>query len=411
MRIGFIYPFRGLASVPSLDSGIAALRAVGWRVDVFSRDDCTTAVCDAREVRSSRDSRLSFIEDVVTKPAWARAIPYSWYESAVGPRRRKRRGAATLRQLIGPEHLRQPFTWFVGVDPEGLVEAEEWGKALDVPYVYWSLEFLVAAELRSPRLKRLKCREVRASRGAEFTIVQDNARGAVLAAENAIPAERLVYVPNSAAGQARRQKAYVAHEKLGIGREAFVAICAGTIAPWCMSEDLVLASRAWPDNVVLVLHSRFDMDGDGYVQRVLTAAGERHVRLSEGPLSLQDYRSLIDSADVGIALYRSQDSERYLQSNLTTLGLSSGKVSAYLQAGLPVVVSRMKGPTELVERYACGAVVDEPTDVLSALTRIASDYDRYSAGATLCFAEELEFESHFAVALDRLAARPEGADS
>ena len=409
MRVGIIFPYTGLGSVPCLVAAIDALRAAECRVDVFCAGEADAAGIHASAVHVPKRGSAAFTEDPIEKPGWARPIPYPLFEASAGPAVRARRRRASLSRL-SRLHRESPFSWFIGVDPEGLVEAEAWGRHVGVPYAYWSLEILAAGEIVSPHLRRLKHREIRANRGAEFTIVQDAARGALLRAENEIVAERLVHVPNAASGQARRAKRYCAHELLGIPKDRLVVLCAGTIARWCMTEEIVRAAGAWPGDAVLVVHSRHSADRDPYARRVVEAADPARVRFSGRPLSAVDYRALVDSADVGLALYRPLENERYVQSNLVTMGLSSGKVSAYLQAGLPLVVNRIEGPAGLVDEYACGEVVNAPEEIGAALERIAADYDRCSRGALRCFAEELDFERHFAAVL-ALLSHPESTSA
>ena len=403
MRVGIIFPFSGLASVPCLVAALHALRAAGCQVDVFARDGACAVGIDGISIHAPRMGVGAFVEDTIRQPRGTRRIPEELFDAALGAAIRTWRSRTSLHKLVSRLHRRHRFGWFIGVDPEGLVEAEAWGRRLGVPYAYWSLEILIASELASPHLKRLKRREIRANRGASFTIVQDEARAALLRAENAIPASELALVPNAASGTARRDKQHFAYELLDIPATSFVVLCAGTLAAWSMTEEIVHAASAWPSGIVLVMHSRFDTSADEYVRRVIAAADPARVRLSGRPLCDTEYRALVDSADVGLALYRPTVSERYVYGNLAMMGLSSGKVSAYLQAGLPIIVNRLEGPAGLVDRYGCGEVVDTPDDVGDALTRIATDPDRYSQGAVRCFTQELEFERHFAAVLRRLS--------
>lgn len=403
MRVGVVFPFAGLSSVPCLVAAVDEFCAARFRVDVFVRSQEDANELGATAVHVPTEHRAAFMEDLIPKPAWARPVPYGLFEALAGPVIRGRRKRTMLRSLVARLHQQAPFSWFIGVDPEGLVEAKAWGRELGVPYAYWSLEIMIAGELVSPHLKRLKRREISANQHAAFTIAQDVDRAALLSAENGIMTDSMVLVPNSAAGPARRAKQYFAHKMLGIPADSFVVLCAGTMAPWALTEEIVRAAAAWPDGMVLVMHSRFDTSADCYVKHVVEAADPVRVRFSDRPLSIADYEALLDSADVGLALYRPMEKERYVQGNLATIGLSSGKVSAYLQAGLPIVVNRLEGPAGLVDNYACGQVVDTPKEIGAALSRIAADYDRCSEGALRCFAEELEFDRHFPAVFAQLS--------
>lgn len=397
-----IFPFSGLESVPCLLAAICSLRDAGAIVDVFTRS-CDGALELGADRCHAPQGRGGFMEDPLEKPAWARLVPYAWFDGLVASSLRRKKKRSTLDGLVRGLHQEHPFSILIGVDPEGLIEAEAWGRELGVPYAYWSLEILVAGELTSPHFNRLKRREVRANRGAAFTIVQDADRGRLLGSENDIESRNMLLVPNAAAGPARRIKSHFAHGLLDIPDDSRLVLCAGTLADWCMTEEIVRAAATWPDGTVLIVHSRFDAEADPYVAHIVAVADSERVRLSRTTLDASDYRALVDSADVGLALYRPRRNQRYLQANLLTVGLSSGKVSAYLQAGLPVIVNRLRGLADLVDSYGCGLIVDAPEDIGTALDAISTRYDQYSRAALKCFSDELRFEPHFAAVLRRLS--------
>jgi len=84
------------------------------------------------------------------------------------------------------------------------------------------------------------------------------------------------------------------------------------------------------------------------------------------------------------------------------MGFSSGKLSAYLYRGLPIIVNDITGPRNLIEAYRCGICVQDMNDIASAIKEIINNYDFYSMNAIKCFDEELEFTKHFRHVIDHI---------
>jgi len=80
---------------------------------------------------------------------------------------------------------------------DGLALAHEIGRG--APLVYYSLELLLSYELSTPAERQLKAQERELSRRAVCVVVQDAARGRLLAEDNGLGAERLALVPNAPA--------------------------------------------------------------------------------------------------------------------------------------------------------------------------------------------------------------------
>jgi hypothetical protein len=119
-----------------------------------------------------------------------------------------------------------------------------------------------------------------------------------------------------------------------------------------------------------------------------------------------EYEELVRSADVGLALYGVRPGSVYGNDNVYHMGLSSGKLSQYLQAGVPVVVTDLPSLRRLTTTYRCGEVVTDPEVTEPAIRRILADYESYARNAVECFSRELELTRPFAGllnALDRLA--------
>ncbi len=120
-----------------------------------------------------------------------------------------------------------------------------------------------------------------------------------------------------------------------------------------------------------------------------------------------EYDPLIDGADVGLAFYVPTGGSSFTQSNLQTIGLSSGKLAYYLRAGLPVIVNRAASIAEVVDASGCGVSVAEAAGIPSALADIANDYEGLSSAACAFFDERLDFRHAFGEVIRRVDALKE----
>jgi len=93
------------------------------------------------------------------------------------------------------------------------------------------------------------------------------------------------------------------------------------------------------------------------------------------------------------------------------MGLSSGKISDYLQHGLPIVVNEVIGPNELVNDYQCGVVVQHADRIAEALSQIFHNYADFSENACKCFDDMLELSANFKKVIQKIDSLGSGSPS
>ena len=71
-----------------------------------------------------------------------------------------------------------------------------------------------------------------------------------------------------------------------------------------------------------------------------------------------------------------------------------GKVKAYIEMGLPVIMTRISDVTAQIERFRAGEIVESPEDVGRAAKRIVEEGPTYRRGV-LAFAEHFDFERYY----------------
>jgi hypothetical protein len=295
-----------------------------------------------------------------------------------------------------------PYRCFIGVDPQGLVRADRLACATRAPLIYYSLELLLSAELTSASERRLKLRERVLCDRAAFVIIQDEVRGLLLAEDNRIPPERMVFVPNAPLGPAQRRSSDYWQRRFNLPPQTRVVLHAGSLGDWTGVEDIVSGTGQWPDDWVLVVHTRNHAEASPEVQRLRAVSAPGRVFFSLNPVPRREYDALVEGADVGVAFYVYTPGSVYTQQNIQSIGLSSGKLAYFLRAGVPVVVNREATAGRLVRREGCGVAVNGGADVAEALRRIDHDYAQYSTSACRVFDEQMDFRRSFSEVLRRI---------
>lgn len=399
-----------MGTMPGLRDALLILAESGFHIDVFVRGDKTYPAADFAEASVSVTSNRPGIFDLgpTSHPWWFLSRSARAYVWAV------RHGWHPVwRSLVFSRELRMrhrvcPYHCVIALDSQALVDCARYAKDLGVPLVFWSLELIFRSELRTRRERQFKEREVLLSREAALVIVQDPWRGAALAEENGLNPARVAFVPNAPRGGARRHPSDFLRRTLGIPPDRTIVLCSGALARWAASLDLVKAAGEWPERFFLVMQSRGSLQEDrwGFIEQVRSAANPLRVRILSEPVPSDKYRDLVDSADIGLALYepRTSGPDGPIVKNTELMGYASGKLANYLQSGLPVVTSDLPGLRDLTVGYRCGRCVSSAFQVLDALEEIMTDYDGFVGGACRAFDERLELGTHFAPVLSRIAA-------
>ena len=183
-----------------------------------------------------------------------------------------------------------------------------------------------------------------------------------------------------------------------------VVLYAGSLGQWTGVHEIVKSVKSWPENWVLVVHTRYDARSSAEVEELRELAAPGRVFFSRVPVSRQQYETLIDGADIGIAFYVSTPGSTYTQQNVQAVGLSSGKIASYLRSGLPVIVNEAASISNLALREDCGVEVQGPSDIGPAITRIAQDYQGYSARACRVFERCFDFGGSFQEVIRRIGS-------
>ncbi len=382
-RIAIVYPFTNLDTVPSLCNMAEILADNGYLVEIFTKF--------SPEFLPPIFENPNIYIHMPYPPRWERKglhriLPAHWSQSLT----------------LHARHKEAPYHAFIGVDPQGLIQAERLARFNRAPLIYYSLELLLNDEVGEGAYKSIKEKEIRLSRQAAFIIIQDQDRARLLAKDNVLSIEKFVYVPNSPLGLARRQKNSYWHQKFGLTPETKIVLHAGSIGEWTGIDGIVESVRDWPENYVLVIHTRFSPGTNFMIQLLQQRALPGKVFFSLDPVSRQQYDQVMDGADIGIAFYQWVAGNVYFQQNIFMIGLSSGKAAYTMRAGLPLIVSKGIGLPGLIERCGAGLVVENFSQIGTAISQIDQAYYEYSAAALNLFNAHLNFSTAFQGVLERL---------
>lgn len=287
------------------------------------------------------------------------------------------------------------YDLFIGVDTGGLITAHIFAKQLNIPFIYASFEIFFRDELaRSSDIKE-KQKEIIASRKAAKTIIQDQKRAELLAKENGLDGDKFIYMPVAPSGASTPEKTNYAREKFGISSKKTVVIHSGSFADWTYADELIESLRTWPDDFVLLIHTRYKHSlTDKYLQKI-SQMNLPNIVLSTEPLPISEYELMLRSVDIGLVLLKQGDS-KYTQKNIMNIGLSSGKFSYYMKHGLPVIsIINQSTYRELLKSYEFGMDILDFKEMPYALSEVQKELDYYGSEAQRLFREKLDFDLYW----------------
>ena len=412
-RIGLVYPRANLDTVPSLTSAAEILAERGYSVDIYTYLAAGQAPPRFASPRIQlrplgtegvADASTAGLRAVARRAGWLRRsalrAPLVRGYALMGAG--LTRGSRLLATRAADRTTR--YRCLIGVDPDGLALAHR--LAHGAPVACYSLELLLSHELSEPTDLRIKQQERQHLREAPFVVIQDAERGRLLVEDNDLAWEQLVLVPNAPPGPARRRRSDVWHRRFGLRPDQRVVLHSGSLGDWTGIEAIVASAPAWPSDWVLVIHTRYDAEASSYVDALRANACPERVFFSLKPVPRDALDDLVDGADVGLAFYVPTAESAYTQSNIQTIGLSSGKLAYYLRAGLPVIVNAQASVSGLLEENGCGRAVADAGGIAHALREIAANYAAFSQRACLFFEQHLDFARAFEAVLARIEALP-----
>ena len=253
-------------------------------------------------------------------------------------------------------HVLPDYDLVIGID-RAIIEADLIARLKGIPYGLISYEIYFLSETNND-FKRV---EVNACQGIDFAVCQDDLRSGHLIKENIISPDKMVNIPFAGRRTYAPERCDYLHRELGIPADKKIALTIGSLSQWTMTDFLISSTYQWPEDWVLVVHNRYGLDND--VHTYFRRYGHlKNVYFSTRPAETPaEMKPIVQSADIGIALYKPLENNIWAGKNIQHLGMASGKVSTYLQYGVPVVINIPGELGDYINKFELGALVGTST--------------------------------------------------
>ncbi|RII29514.1 MAG: hypothetical protein CXR30_11530 [Geobacter sp.] len=207
-------------------------------------------------------------------------------------------------------------------------------------------------------------------------IIQSEERESLFRNEYGLsPAIPTFLLPITYMQPSNRKRSDYLRQKLNVPGSRKIALHLGGIQEQHCLMEIAAAFQDVPD-WALVMHGNAFGDYKKNLENFINQQKLSNVYLSDDYIEqIEDLDVILESADAGIAWYKD------VSPNFTSAGKSSGKISAYLRFGLPVIANSYKSTLEALEDRGCGVCVERFEQIPAALRNVAASYRYYSENA------------------------------
>lgn len=250
----------------------------------------------------------------------------------------------------------------IAVDPIGLVLAGRIKKLYKkINIHYFSFEIFFNEEVKNnPIYSNFKKKEIFYSRYVSSIVIQDKLRRKNLINENKIDVgfDKWYFIPvapilTESLNQQHRST-------YALKEDDIIYIHSGSIAEWSGIEHVISAvERGLPERTVIFVHNRTKFESSNPVHQKLlqlSIANPNLILHDEVFDDYNEYLSFLAMFDYGIVLYE-PDGGIFTGNNIRDIGLSSGKFSSYMAAGLPSLMYDCQMYREIAENFKIGTIV------------------------------------------------------
>jgi hypothetical protein len=293
------------------------------------------------------------------------------------------------------------YDLIIAVDRQGLVEAGYLYKITGTPFVFFSFEIYFESETSTS----FKSLERRFAKYVKHWFVQDEIRASHLQYENHLDSNTCTLIPLASSGPGKLSMTRL-RDRLNVPNEKNVAILMGSIAHWSMVAEIVNSIIKWPDDWVLILHSRGG-DTSAKLRKLgidLSLIPVDKIYLSnQSTLEVDKMGEILSGVSVGLAFYKPVPNTSWYSTsdrNIQYLGLSSGKISTFLRYGIPVITNEIGLYARLAEKHGFGLVSQNPMDIAELLPFLTNSI--FSFNATCFYNKYLDFSNYESLVFENL---------
>jgi glycosyltransferase involved in cell wall biosynthesis len=324
---------------------------------------------------------------------WRRMIRSARRRLAAGIKGRWRNAFLPSRSVraISRRFADRDYHCHIVFDPSGMALCKELFP-LAKPFFY-SLELALLSEAASgPEAQSIRAYLEKArgwNRDIRGLIVQSPERERLLRSDTQLPESiPALHLPVTGRGPAVAERRDLLQKKYAVPPGARIAIHLGGANPYYSSLELAevfMKIRGW-----YLFFQGNHLRGYGEKIRALAKrmGAQNIIVLNTFYTEIGSLDRILMSCDAGIAWYND------LNANFRSAGQSSGKITAYLKFGLPVIANRYPSTEEALVKTGCGICVSAMDEIPSALEKIAENYEAFSANARREYERQYRFENY-----------------
>jgi len=283
---------------------------------------------------------------------------------------------------------------FVAADPICLWTASLVSQRGKSAYVYFVKELFLSCDITNTLDKFIKRIEKKANKNALFTVEFDETRAELLRKDNHLAPESMIVVPNAPIGKANLEKETYFRDKFKIGKEKKVLLYTGGISDYDLTYEMIGSIETWPKNVVLVMHCRGDEEDIEKIKR-FSCRFRREIYFSTNLLPFDEIYKLYASADIGFAMYGSQDL------NHKYAGLSSGRLFNFMKECVPIITNDTPSCRRAISETGCGVCIKDISEIGGAIREILAKEEDFRVNCEKAFSN-FSFDRNFIKVIDRI---------
>ncbi|MBR1617322.1 hypothetical protein IJ670_04150, partial [bacterium] len=274
--------------------------------------------------------------------------------------------------------------WFVAIDESSLEPALDITQGKNV--IYLSLELPNSQKTYTQNQTEM-FNKVKA------VIVQDTNRLNTLKqaykAEDIEQKAKIIFIPNnSVMEKSQKNITGVVEQFKNLPKGKTILASIGMIEAPVYSLEIARVFEKI-DNAVLIYHNRMKINKKKPYTKQILEANSKNLYLSNMVYDFEDIEFAYKGIDIGIACYRPMNDD------FKFIGKASGKLNYYLAYNIPVIVNRLEGLSDIVEKYNCGVVIDDVESLeewQNAIDKITKDMEGYKIRTRECYLKEFDFE-------------------
>lgn len=338
------------------------LEKMGWKVDLF--------LWEAKN-HNYDDIFSNNVEIIYQKPLEVRKLRY------LGP------SLFWMQFRLYSGHHDYVF----GLGQIGAYIASLIAKSSHCPWVYMNDEFASCWDGESIH-RGWSSHEIKAAKSAAIIVVPDKKRIPELKNELGLLNKKYVALPNIPYPQ-YPVKAIDWQSQLGLPENAIPFLHAGSVADWAQVPELLSSVPCWPENTVLIIHSRYGQGLKDYRYSLSHLDLPGRVYWSMSSLDEASLNSLVHFCAASFALYRNTGP------NIDLAGFSSGKLMRSIAYERPVIASRLSS-FNFIEDFKLGVLVNHPVEIPIAIKEIIANTTVFSRNCSDFCRDKVSFEKSWA---------------